>query len=93
MINSVHLKRLTSGSSSTDYISGSVGVMKMPKVPVDSQDIILYINAKNSVIPLNFVFELFLLLSQNARKSDKTPFHIRGHIFGFRSSNYPPLTI
>ena len=50
--------------------------MKMPKVPVDSQNIILC----NPVIAQKFVFELFLLLSQNARKLDKTPFHIRGYI-------------
>ena len=35
-INSVDEKRLTNGFSSSAYISGSVGAMKTPKVPLDS---------------------------------------------------------
>ena len=48
---------------------------------MDSQDIILYIYAKIRLSPEISFLSFFLLLSQNTRKSEKTPFHIRGHIY------------
>ena len=54
--------------------------MKTPKVPVDSQDIILYIYAKIRLSPEISFLSYFCFYLKTPRKSDKTPFHIRGHI-------------